>query len=69
MSPEPSHAASPSSAMVVASNPDLPCAAVGGVMFDLAEKKVFQNGEWKPVEIMADGSWRTGSCTYDGGGR
>jgi zona occludens toxin len=48
----------------------LPCDAVGGVVFDLEQRKVFHEGYWQAVRVGPDGHWIVdGVCILAPGAR
>ncbi len=48
----------------------LPCDAVGGVVFDLEQRKVFHEGKWQAVRVGPDGHWIVdGVCILAPGAR
>lgn len=48
----------------------LPCNAVGGVVFDLDQERVFYDGSWKAVRVGPDGHWIVdGLCVLGPGER
>jgi zona occludens toxin len=48
----------------------LPCDAVGGVVFDVDQQKVFHDGKWEAVKVGPDGHWIVdGLCVLGPGER